>query len=70
MENNNTDLNPTEGEPNISEQSTRMTNSQTTSERAQISKYKIPILSYRDTDLKDQSQIVVGAKIGVYSFDI
>ena len=51
MENNNTDPNTTEGELNTSEQSTRMTNNQTTSERAERSKYKIPILSVRDTDI-------------------
>ena len=51
MENNNTNPNPTEGEPNTSEQSSRMTNNQTTSERAEKSKYKIQILSERDTDL-------------------
>ena len=51
MEINNTDPNSTKGEPNTSEQSTRMTNNQTTSKRAERSKYKIPILSDRDTDL-------------------
>ena len=51
MENNNTDPNPTEGGSNTSEQSTRMTNNQITSERAERSKYKIPILSDRETDL-------------------
>ena len=34
-----------------SEQSTRTINNQTTSERAEKSKYKIPILSDRETDL-------------------
>ena len=51
MENNNTGPNQTAGEPNTSEQSTRMANNQTTSERAERSKFKIPILSDRDTDL-------------------
>ena len=51
MENNNTDPNSTEGGPLSSEQSTRTINNQTTSERAEKSKYKIPILSYRETDL-------------------
>ena len=52
MENNNINPNSTEGEPNSSEQSTRMSNNQTTSsERMEKSKYKNPILSDRDTDL-------------------
>ena len=52
MENNNTNFNSTEGEPNSSEQSTRTNNNQTTSsERMEKSKYKIPILSDRETDL-------------------
>ena len=52
MENNNINPNSTEGEPNSSEQSTRMSNNQTTSsERMEKSKYKIPILSDRETDL-------------------
>ena len=50
MENNNTDPNSTEGGPMSSEQSTRTIN-QTTSEKAEKSKYKIPILSDRETDL-------------------
>ena len=53
MENSNTDPNSTEGGPNTSEQSTRMINNQTTSERAERSKYKIPILSDRDTDFDE-----------------
>ena len=48
---NNTDPNSTESGPNTSGQSTRMNNNQTTSERAERSKYKIPILSDRETDL-------------------
>ena len=52
MENNNINPNSTEGEPNSSEQSTRMSNNQTTSsERMEKRKYKIPILSDRETDL-------------------
>ena len=52
MENNNIDPNSTEGGPNTSEQSTRTNNNQTTtSERMERSKYKIPILSDRETDL-------------------
>ena len=51
MENNNTDPNPTDGRPITSEQSTRTNNTQTTSERAERSKYKILILSDRETDL-------------------
>ena len=51
MDNNNTDPNSTEGGPMSSEQSTRTINHQTTSERAEKSKYKIPILSDRETDL-------------------
>ena len=52
MENNNTNFNSTEGEPNSSEQSTRTNNNHTTSsERMEKSKYKIPILSDRETDL-------------------
>ena len=52
MDNNNTNLNLTEGEPNTLERSTRMNNNQTTtSERMEKTKYKIPILSDRDTDL-------------------
>ena len=47
---NNTDPNSTEGGPNTSEQSTRTNNNQTTSEWAERSKYKIPILSDRETD--------------------
>ena len=34
-----------------SEQTTRTTNNQTMSEKAEKSKYKIPILSNRETDL-------------------
>ena len=48
---NNADPNTTEGGPNISEQSKRINNNQTTSEWAERSKYKIPILSDRETDL-------------------
>ena len=74
MENNNTDPNPTEGGPNTSEQSTRMTNNQTTSERTERSKYKIPIQSDRETDLKKINPKMwweqIGTNIGVYSFDI
>ena len=52
MENSNTNFNSTEGEPNLSEQSTRTNNNQTTSsERMEKSKYQIPILSDRETDL-------------------
>ena len=52
MENNNIDPNSTEGGPNTSEQSTRTNNTQTTtSERMKRSKYKIPILSDRETNL-------------------
>ena len=51
MDNNNTDLNSTEDRPMSSEQSTRTINNQTISERAEKSKYKIPILSDRETDL-------------------
>ena len=51
MDNNNTDLNSTEDRPMSSEQSTRTINNQTMSERAEKSKYKIPILSDRETDL-------------------
>ena len=52
MENNNTNLNLTEGEPNTSKRSTRTNNNQTTtSERMEKTKYKIPILSDRETDL-------------------
>ena len=52
MENNNTNPNLTEGEPNTSERSTRTNNNQTTSsERMEETKYKIPILSDRETDL-------------------
>ena len=52
MENQNTDLNSTEGGLNTSEQSTRTNNNQTTSsERMERNKYKIPILSDRETDL-------------------
>ena len=51
LEINNTDPNSTEGEPMTSEQSTRTINNQTMSERTEKSKYKIPILSDRDTDL-------------------
>ena len=50
MDNNN-DLNLTEDRPMSSEQSTRTINNQTTSKRAEKSKYKIPILSDRETDL-------------------
>ena len=54
MENNNTDPNLTEGEPNTSGQSTRTDNNQTTmSERIERSKYKILILSDRETDLTE-----------------
>ena len=52
MENSNTDPNLTESEPSTSEQSTRTINNQTTtSERMERRKYKIPILSDRETDL-------------------
>ena len=51
LEINNTDPNPMEGEPMTSEQSTRTINNQTMAERTEKSKYKIPILSDRDTDL-------------------
>ena len=52
MENHNIDPNSTEGRPNTSEQSTGTNNNQTTtSERMERSKYKIPILSDRETDL-------------------
>ena len=51
LEINNTDLNSTEGGPMTLEQSTRTINNQTMSERTEKSKYKIPILSDRDTDL-------------------
>ena len=47
----NTDHNSTEGGPNTSGQSTRTNNNQKTSERTERSKYKIPILSDRETDL-------------------
>ena len=66
MENNNTDPNPTEGEPNTSEQSTRMTNNQTTSERAERSKYKIPILSDRDTHLTKTNPKIWWEQISEY----
>ena len=46
---NHTDPNSTEGGPNTSEQSTN--NNQTTSEWMERSKYKIPILWGRETDL-------------------
>ena len=48
---NNVNLNTTEGGPDISEQSTRINNNQTTSEWAERGKYKIPILSDRETNL-------------------
>ena len=51
MENENTHPNSTEGGPMLSEQLTRTINNQTTSERTEKSKYKIPILSDRETDL-------------------
>ena len=52
MEKNNINFNSTEGELNSSEQSNRTNNNQTTSsERMEKSKYKIPILSDRETDL-------------------
>ena len=51
LETNKPDPNSTEGEPMTSEQSTRTINNQTMSERTEKSKYKIPILSDRDTDL-------------------
>ena len=51
MDNNNTDLNSIEERPMSSEQPTRTINNQTMSERAEKSKYKIPILSDRETDL-------------------
>ena len=52
MEINNTNLNLTEAEPNTSELATRTNNNQTTtSERMEKTKYKIPILSDRETDL-------------------
>ena len=50
MDNNNTDLNSTEDRPMSSEQSTRTINNQTMSERVEKCKYKIPILSDRETD--------------------
>ena len=58
---NNTDPNSTGG-PNISEQSTRINNNQTTSEWAERSKYKIPILSDRETDLTKITQKCGGNK--------
>ena len=51
MENENTHPNSTEGGPMSSEQLTRTINNQTTSERTEKSKYKIPILLDRETDL-------------------
>ena len=51
MENNNTNPNLNEGEPNISERSSRTNNTTTSSERMEKTKYKIPILSDRETDL-------------------
>ena len=51
MDNNNTDLNSREDRPMSSEQTTRTINNQTMSERAEKSKYTIPILSDRETDL-------------------
>ena len=45
------DPNSTEGGSNTTEQSTRLTNNQTTTEWTERSKYKIPILSDRETDL-------------------
>ena len=47
---NHTDPNSTEGGANSSEQSTWTNNIQTTSEWTERSKYKIPILSDRETD--------------------
>ena len=66
----NTDPNSTEGGPNTSGQSTRTNNNQTTSERAERCKYKIPILSDRERPDKNQPQNVVGANIRVYTSDI
>ena len=51
MENENTHPNSTEGGLMSSEQLTRTINNQTISERTEKSKYKIPILSDRETDL-------------------
>ena len=51
MENENSHPNSTEGGPMSSEQLTRTINNQTTSKRTEKSKYKIPILSDRETDL-------------------
>ena len=48
---NHTDPNSTEGGPNTTEQSTRSNNNQTTSDWTERSKYKIPLLSERKTDL-------------------
>ena len=63
---NNTDPNSTEGGPNISGQSTRTNNNQTTSERAERSKYKIPILSDRETDLTKINRKMWGEQISEY----
>ena len=72
MDNNNTDLNSTEDRPMSSEQSTRTINNQTMSERAEKSKYEIPILSDRETDPieKNQPQDVVGTNFGIYPSDL
>ena len=51
MDNNNTNPSLNEGEPNISERSSRTNNTTTSSERMEKTKYKIPILSDRETDL-------------------
>ena len=54
-----------------SEQSTRTINNQTMSERVEKSKYKIPILSDRETDLtKNQPQDVVGTNFGIHPSDL
>ena len=67
MENNNTDPNSTDGGPNTSEQSTRTNNNQTTTlERIEKSKYKIPILSDRETDVTKINPKMLWEQISEY----
>ena len=67
---NHSNPNSTEDGPNTSEQSTRTNNNQIISEWTERSKYKIPILSDRETDLTKINPKMWWEQISEYTPDI
>ena len=63
---NHSDPNSTEGGPNTTEQSTGTNNNQTTSEWTERSKYKIPILTDRETDITKSNSKMWWEQISEY----